>query len=178
MIACLRKNLLHIYRFLLLFSVYNCFYCFQSLINIYNILHQYTRGVSWSSLSTGSVDSFTKHTWITLRIYSEVTFYHIPHSSWHILSFSYSIPPSFTRSNTSPDLWSTAWKRLLPSPHLSPAPFPWVVFSWDSSFILSKPFVADWKLADAGAIKPKLFVHYEHPSLSPRSFRASQWTVH
>lgn len=39
------------------------------------------------------VDSYTKHTWITLRTYSEVTFYHIPHSSWHILSFSYSIPP-------------------------------------------------------------------------------------
>lgn len=40
------------------------------------------------------VDSFTKHIWITLWIYSEVTFYHIPHYSWHILSFSYSIPPS------------------------------------------------------------------------------------
>lgn len=40
------------------------------------------------------VDSFTKHTWVTLRTYSEVTFNHIPSYSWHILSFSYSIPPS------------------------------------------------------------------------------------
>lgn len=48
----------------------------------------------------------------------------------------------------------------------------------DSSFIPPlKPFVAGWKLADAGAIEPKLLDQYKHPSLHPGPFWAPQWAV-
>lgn len=43
---------------------------------------------------TAIVDSFTKHTWVTLRTLLQVTFNRIAHYSRHILSFTYSIPPS------------------------------------------------------------------------------------
>lgn len=105
---------------------------------------------------------------------SEVTFNRIAHYSRHILSLTYSIPPSPPLSIL---LLTFGWQpeRSPFSRHVSAQRHSHgLCFFQDPSFIPSKAFVAGWKLADAGAIKPKLLDQYKHPSLSPTPFSASQ----
>lgn len=115
---------------------------------------------------TAIVDSFTS----TLELHSELTLKSLLITFLYVADtvFLSSLHPALhARSNPPPDLWSTVWKGLLPSVLLGSAPFPGAVLSRDSSFILSKAFVAHRKLADAGAIKPEVLDQYKHPSLSP-----------
>lgn len=125
---------------------------------------------SWHWLLILSQNTLELHS----ELYSEVTFNRIAHYSRHILSFTYSIPPSLPVSIL---LLTFGWQpeRSPFSRHISVQQHSHgLCFFQDPSFIPSKPFVAGWKLADAGAIKPKLLDQYKHPSLSPTPFSASQ----